>query len=75
MWPVGPTRPTPICPLPCVRFGLPLHVRRRIGATTFQRHDVVDDVAGAAVRIAGLAHELVPRLRAAGDVAAAVAGA
>jgi hypothetical protein len=33
--------------------------------------DVIDDVARPAVRIAGLRHEVLPRLRAAGDTSVA----
>ena len=40
-----------------------------------ERPDVVDHVAGPAVRIAGLAHKLLAHLRAAGDAAVAVASA
>src|SRR5262249_42579106 len=39
--------------------GLPLHVAWRIGAAARQRHDVIDDVAGASVRIAALDLERV----------------
>src|SRR6266850_4326312 len=37
---------------------LPLHVRGHILSTLGQRRDVIDDVAGAAVRIAALLHEV-----------------
>lgn len=37
---------------------LPLHVRRDILAALRQRNDVIHDVAGAAIRISGLAHEV-----------------
>lgn len=38
--------------------GLPLHVRRRVGPTALERHDVIDDIAHAAFWIAGLLHEV-----------------
>src|SRR5438034_9333451 len=37
---------------------LPLHVRGHILSTLGQRRDVIDDVAGAAVRIPRLLHEV-----------------
>src|SRR6202011_5226734 len=51
---------------------LPLHVPRRISAAALQRDDVIHDIARPAVRIAGLRHELLPGLRAAGDPPVAV---
>src|ERR1700719_4520641 len=51
---------------------LPLHVPRRIGTAALQRDDVVDDVTRPSVRVAGLRHELLPGLRAAGDPPMAV---
>src|ERR1700719_307137 len=51
---------------------LPLHVPRRIGTAALQRDDVVDDVTRPSVRVAGLRHELLPGLRAAGDPPVAV---
>src|SRR5438874_7282788 len=38
---------------------LPLHVARRVGATTGERHDVIHHVAGPAVRVACPAHKVV----------------
>jgi len=35
--------------------GLPLHVARRVRTAGTERHDVIDDVAFATVRIAGAA--------------------
>src|SRR5438477_2185592 len=40
---------------------LPLHVAGRIGTTTGERHDVIHHMAGPAVRMAALPHEIVLR--------------
>jgi hypothetical protein len=40
----------------CLGGRLPLHVARGVLAAAGERHDVVDDVARTAMRIAGLAH-------------------
>src|SRR5437762_3536677 len=40
---------------------LPLHVARRVGATAGERHDVIHHVAGPAVRMAAVSHEIVLR--------------
>lgn len=48
-----------------VRDPLPLHVRRRIRAAAFQWHDMIDHVAGPAVRITGHQHKFPPLCRAA----------
>ena len=45
------------------------------GPAALQRDDVIDDVAGPPVGVAGLRHELLPGLRAAGDSTVNVAGA
>ncbi len=54
------------------RNGLPLHVARPVGTATFQRDDMVNDVAWPAVRIAGLAHEFALRCFAADKPSVAV---
>src|SRR5579859_996462 len=41
------------------RHRLPLHVTRRVRAAGAERDDVIDDVAGPAVRIAGAAQEFI----------------
>ena len=46
---------------------LPLHVAGRIGATTGERHDVIHHMAGPAVRMAAVSHEIVLRRLAAVD--------
>src|SRR2546430_758528 len=40
---------------------LPLHVARRVGATTGERHDVIHHMAGPAMRVAAPSHEIVLR--------------
>src|SRR6266550_9180945 len=45
----------------CLPCRLPLHVARSISPAAGQRHDVVHDVAGPAVRMAALSHEIVLR--------------
>ena len=40
--------------------GLPLHIGGSISAAAFQRHDVIDHVAPAALWIASLFHEFIP---------------
>ena len=49
-----------------------MHVPRRISAAALERDDVIDDVTRPSVRVAGLRHELLPGLRAAGDPPVAV---
>src|ERR1700730_12029693 len=49
-----------------------LHVPWGIGPAALERDYVIHDIARPAVRIAGLRHELLPGLRAAGDPPVAV---
>src|SRR6266536_1966857 len=49
------------------RHGLPLHVEGRIGTATGERSNVIDHVAGPAVRVAGLPHKLSARMWTAPD--------
>src|SRR6266581_6121795 len=59
-----------------LRFGnsLPLHVGRAVGTATLQRDSVIHNVAFAALRIAGLLHEVFLGFCATFDSAIAVAG-
>ena len=54
--------------------GLPLHVGRAVGTATLQRDSVIHNVAFAALRIAGLFHEVFLGFCAPFDSAIAVAG-
>jgi len=43
----------------CCFNRLPLHVARRVGAASAERHDVVHDVTGPATRVAAATHKVV----------------
>src|SRR5882762_3948829 len=60
---------------PCLSDRLPLHVRGHILPALGQRSNVIDDVPGAAIRIAALLHEVALRYFAALDLPVRVARA